>query len=80
MIVQLAVMASLTQFKPSIGGDGIEQSLAQCLCGGVLGQFEHVHAGAGGGQVLVTGAGGVDAELGVQLLHGRNGPEGQLLD
>ena len=69
MIVLLVVMASLTQLKPSIGGDGIEQSLTECLCRGVLWQLQHVHAGAGGGQVLVTGARGVDAELGVQFLQ-----------
>lgn len=73
MIILLTVLNPLTQFKASIGGDGIQQSLTQCLCRGVLWQFEHVHAGAGSGQVLVTGARGVDAELGVQLLQGRRG-------
>ena len=73
MIILLTVLDPLTQFKPGIGGNGVQQSLAQCLCRGVLWQFEHVHAGAGSGQVLITGARGVDAELGVQLLQGRRG-------
>lgn len=75
MIILFTVLVKdpLTQFKPGIGGDGIQQSLAQCLCRGVLWQFEHVHAGAGSGEVLVTRARGVDAELGIQLLQGRRG-------
>ena len=63
MIILLTVSNPLTQFKPGIGGDGVQQPLAQCLCRGVLWQFEHVPAGAGSGQVLVTGARGVDTSM-----------------
>ena len=58
-----------TEFETRRGLDGIKKLVPHQVLVAELGQFEQVHAGAGGGQALQVVAPVVDAEGRVQLLH-----------